>query len=75
MFDHEMKIEEVFEFYRARANAENFIHDQKYGFHLKHFPYQKPSANYVYRLIIQMAHNPVFVVDRSSTFGSQLGVF
>ena len=76
MFEHEMKIEEVFEFYRGRANAENFIRDQKYGFDLKHFPCQKLSANYVYGLIAQMAYNLTrfvsFQIDKRGCFAKRV---
>lgn len=76
MFEHEMKIEEVFEFYRGRANAENFIRDQKYGFDLKHFPCQKLSANYVYGLIAQMAYNLMrfvsFQIDKRGCFAKRV---
>lgn len=71
-----MKIEEVFEFYRGRANVENFIRDQKYGFDLKHFPCQKLSANYVYGLIAQMAYNLTrfvsFQIDKRECFAKRV---
>lgn len=76
MFEHEMKIEEVFEFYRGRANAENFIREQKYGFDLKHFPCQKLNANYVYGLIAQMAYNLMrfvsFQIDKRGCFAKRV---
>jgi hypothetical protein len=76
MFEHEMKIEEVFAFYRGRANAENFIRDQKYGFDLKHFPCQKLNANYVYGLIAQMAYNLTrfvsFQIDKRGCFAKRV---
>lgn len=49
--------EEIIKFYRGRANAENFIKEQKYGFDFLHFPCQQLNANKVYGLIGTFCHN------------------
>jgi hypothetical protein len=49
--------EEIIEFYRGRANCENFIKEQKYGFDFLHFPCKKFEANQVWGLIGTFAHN------------------
>lgn len=52
-----MDDEKVIEFYRGRANAENFIKEQKNGFDFHHFPCQKLDANRVYGLVGTLAYN------------------
>ena len=47
----------IIEFYRGRANAENFIRDQKNGYDFHHFPCKKLSANKAYGLIGTVAYN------------------
>ena len=49
--------EEIIEFYRGRADAENFIREQKYGYDFLNFPCQKLNANKVYGLIGTFCHN------------------
>jgi hypothetical protein len=49
--------EEIIEFYRGRANAENFIREQKNGYDFHHFPCKKLSANKAYGLIGTIAYN------------------
>lgn len=49
--------EEIIDFYRGRADAENFIKEQKYGYDFLNFPSQKLSANNVYGLVGTFAHN------------------
>jgi hypothetical protein len=53
----EMSGEQVIEFYRGRANCENFIKEQKYNFDFLHFPCKKFEANQVWGLIGTFAHN------------------
>lgn len=53
----EMDNEKVIEFYRGRANVENFIKEQKNGFDFYHFPCQKLDANRVYELVGTLAYN------------------
>jgi hypothetical protein len=53
----EMNGEEVIEFYRGRANCENFIKEQKHGFDFLHFPCKKFEANQVWGLVGTFAHN------------------
>jgi hypothetical protein len=43
----EMNGEEIIEFYRGRANCENFIKEQKHNFDFLHFPCKKLEANQV----------------------------
>lgn len=57
IFQHEWKAKQLIKFYRARANCENFIKEQKYGFDFKHFPCKKLNANRVYGLIGTIAYN------------------
>lgn len=57
MGEHQMTAEKIINFYRGRANAENYIREQKYGFDFLHFPCKKLSANYVYGLIGSIAYN------------------
>jgi len=52
-----MSNEEVIKFYRGRANCENFIKEQKYGYDMLHFPCLKFTANKVWGLIATIAHN------------------
>lgn len=53
----EMTGEQVIEFYRGRANCENFIREQKHNFDFLHFPCKKFEANQVWGLIGTFAHN------------------
>jgi hypothetical protein len=53
----EMTGEEIIEFYRGRANCENFIREQKYNFDFLHFPCKKFEANQAWGLIGTFAHN------------------
>lgn len=53
----EMSNEEVVDFYRGRANCENYIKEQKHNFDFLHFPCKKFEANQVWGLIGTMAHN------------------
>ena len=53
----EMTGEQVIEFYRGRANCENFIKEQKHNFDFLHFPCKKFEANQVWGLIGTFAHN------------------
>lgn len=61
----EMNIEEVFEFYRGRANCENFIKEQKYGFDFLNFPCKRLRANKVFGVIGSFAHNLTRVLSFS----------
>lgn len=53
----ELNEEEVIEFYRQRATAENYIKEQKYGYDFLNFPCQKLRANQVFGLAGTIAHN------------------
>jgi len=53
----EMSGEQIIEFYRGRANCENFIKEQKHNFDFLHFPCKKFEANQVWGLIGTFAHN------------------
>lgn len=53
----EMSDEDIIKFYSKRADAENFIREQKYGFDFLNFPCQKLSANNVYGLVGTFCHN------------------
>lgn len=53
----EMNGEQIIEFYRGRANCENFIKEQKHNFDFLHFPCKKFEANQVWGLIGTFAHN------------------
>ncbi|OFZ51494.1 MAG: hypothetical protein A2381_14640 [Bdellovibrionales bacterium RIFOXYB1_FULL_37_110] len=53
----DMNEEEVIEFYRQRATAENYIKEQKYGYDFLNFPCQKLKANKVFGLAGTIAHN------------------
>jgi len=53
----EMNEEEVIEFYRGRANCENYIKEQKYGYDFLHFPCKRFVANQIWGLIGTFAHN------------------
>ena len=53
---HELRDEEVVDFYQGRGNAENFIRELKNGFDFKHFPCQKLLANKAYGLIGAFAY-------------------
>lgn len=54
---HEMNDEEIIEFYKGRANCENYIREQKYGYDFLNFPCKKLRANKVFGLVGTMAHN------------------
>ena len=47
----------IIEFYRARANTENFIREQKNGYDFHHFPCKKLSANKAFGLMGTIAYN------------------
>ena len=49
--------DQVIEFYRQRATAENYIKEQKYGYDFLNFPCQKLKANKVFGLAGTIAHN------------------
>lgn len=53
----EMNEEEIIEFYRGRANCENYIKEQKYGYDFLNFPCKKLTSNKVWGLIGTFAHN------------------
>lgn len=53
----EMTGEQVIEFYRGRANCENFIKEQKHNFDFLHFPCKRFEANQAWGLIGTFAHN------------------
>ena len=53
----EMNNEKIIEFYRGRANCENFIKEQKYNFDFLHFPCKRFEANQAWGLIGTFAHN------------------
>ena len=53
----EMTEEQIIEFYRGRANCENYIREQKNGFDFHHFPCKKFEANRAWGLIGTLAHN------------------
>lgn len=67
IFQHEWNDRKVIDFYRKRANCENFIKEQKYGMDFKHFPCKKLNANRVYGLIGTIAYNMMrmssFLID------------
>ncbi|MCH2535771.1 MAG: IS1380 family transposase [Bdellovibrionales bacterium] len=50
-------LQSVVEHYNKRANVENFIREEKYGYDLKHFPCQKLQANYAFGLLAMVANN------------------
>lgn len=52
-----MSEEEVIDFYRGRANAENYIREQKYGYDFLNFPCRRLRSNQIYGLVGTMAHN------------------
>jgi len=54
---HEWTLQEVFEHHRKRGNAENFIREGKYNFHLKNFPCEKLLSNNAWVCFAQIAHN------------------
>ncbi len=53
----EMNNVEIIEFYRGRANCENYIKEQKHNFDFLHFPCKKFEANQAWGLIGTLAHN------------------
>lgn len=53
----EMSNVKIIEFYRGRANCENYIKEQKYNFDFLHFPCKKFEANQAWGLIGTIAHN------------------
>ncbi len=50
-------LQEVIEHHRVRGNAENFVRESKYNFHLKKFPCESLMANSAWVLFAQIAHN------------------
>ena len=67
-----MNDEEIINFYRGRANAENFIKDLKYGMDFKHFPCQQMNKNKVWGLMGILAYNLMrfssFLIDERGCF-------
>jgi hypothetical protein len=59
----EMSEEEVLDFYRQRATAENYIKEQKYGYDFLNFPCQKLKANKVFGIVGTLAHNLMRVLS------------
>lgn len=59
----DMGEEEIIEFYRQRATAENYIREQKYGFDFLNFPCQKLRANQVFGQAGSIAHNLIRVLS------------
>ena len=59
----EMTEEEVLDFYRQRATAENYIKEQKYGYDFLNFPCQKLKANKVFGIVGTLAHNLMRVLS------------
>ena len=57
MSNAEMTNEKVIQFYRRRANVENYIKDLKYGMDFHHFPCHSLKANNVWGLMGVMAYN------------------
>jgi len=53
----EMSEEEVIEFYRQRATAENYIREQKYGYDFLNFPCRRLKSNQVFGQAGVIAHN------------------
>lgn len=49
--------EEIINFYRGRANCENFIKEQKNGFDFFHFPCKRFNANRIWGILGTFAHN------------------
>lgn len=50
-------LEEVIYHHRKRGNAENFVKEGKYNFHLKNFPCEKLVHNKAWVCFAQIAHN------------------
>lgn len=59
----EMNNEEIFDFYRERATAENYIKEQKYGFDFLNFPCKTMRANNIFGLVGTLAHNLTRIVS------------
>jgi hypothetical protein len=55
----DMSEEEVIEFYRGRANVENFIREHKYNYDFLNFPCKLLKANQVFGLVGAFAHNMI----------------
>jgi len=53
----EMSNVDIIEFYRGRANCENYIKEQKHGFDFLNFPCKSFMANKAWGLIGTFAHN------------------
>ena len=53
----EWSLQEVILHHRKRGNAENFVREGKYNFHLKNFPCQKLVHNQAWVAFAQIAHN------------------
>jgi hypothetical protein len=54
---HGWSLQEVIEHHRKRGNAENFVREGKYNFHLKKFPCEKLLPNQAWVCFAQIAHN------------------
>jgi hypothetical protein len=50
-------MQQVMEHHQKRANSENFIREEKYGYDLKHFPCLKLKANHAFGLLAMVAQN------------------
>lgn len=68
----EMSDEQVVQFYRGRANAENFIKDLKYGLDFKHFPCQAMNKNKTWGFMGVFAYNLMrfssFIIDKRGCY-------
>jgi len=53
----DMSEEDVIEFYRHRATAENYIREQKYGYDFLHFPCRRLRSNQVFGQAGVIAYN------------------
>ena len=57
MSERDKSNEEIIQFYRKRANAENHIKDLKYGMDFLHFPCRDLNANRMWGLMGVFAYN------------------
>lgn len=55
----EMDNVQIIDFYRGRANCENYIKEQKHNFDFLHFPCKRFQANQAWGLIGTFAHNMI----------------
>lgn len=72
MSSAEMSDEKIIQFYRGRANAENFIKDLKNGMDFKHFPCQSMAKNRAWGMMGIFAYNLMrfasFSIDKRGCF-------